>query len=148
MITGYCDPWNGPLIRGYFYVPRPIGLVVEISWLVDTGSPYTCLMPTDIANLGIDRQIMDAAGLRREDETTRGVGGPVERWTFPAGVGFAHDDGQESIFDLRLSVLRGEGAVGLPSVLGRDILYLGSVALEGAGGAVTLDLPPGVITLP
>ena len=54
MLKGSFDPTSGrPYIEGLLVIPA-LGVDEVVSFLVDTGSDVTCLMPADGVRFGID----------------------------------------------------------------------------------------------
>ena len=73
----------------------------------------------------------------------RGVGGAVTGFATHIGLEFTHDDAEVSSFDLNVLLLLDPGSLGLPSLLGRDMLFRGPLHFDPVGGRVSLDLPKG-----
>lgn len=91
-----------------------------ISFLVDTGADYTLLMPNDAVRLGLDHSLL------KQELPVHGVGGSAICYVERAVVIF-NDDNQGLIsypIDIRIMQPRPSSDIaGMPSLLGRDILY-------------------------
>jgi hypothetical protein len=139
LISGINDHWQGSFITGAVYFPS-IDKFLEVAFLVDTGATFTCLMPDDLARLEDD---FGKVPSRSSDISAQGIGGTVSRWLTDAAIAFTHDSAEESLIELALSFIVDPAATGLPSLLGRDILYTANFAFNPVAQSVTLDLPVG-----
>jgi hypothetical protein len=111
---------------------------------VDSGAERTCISLDDLLRLDGDIQskiaIKPGTGLR-------GIGGSIASYVAVAGVGFTHDDQGSSMFALELSLVADLSVAGLPSLLGRDILFRGDLIFEPGPGTVCFDAPKGSYNL-
>lgn len=135
MILADYDAISGAWVSGYLYV-RSVREAIEIRFLIDTGAALTCVAAGELLRAGIDD-----LPLRPGDSAMSGLGGAV-RWSLlDAGVALEHDDGGLTQFILPVAVI---STPGIPCLLGRDILALGSLNYEGAAGSVTLNFEQGL----
>jgi hypothetical protein len=58
-----------------------------------------------------------------------------------AAIGFVHEDGRTSIFLLPLALMLDSSFAGLPSILGRDILFHGELRFDQLAGRVFFNPP-------
>ena len=105
----------------------------EIPLLVDTGSDLTVLSRRDCEDLlGISIELLPLG--RRSG----GIGGVTFTRSLRGIVRLRHEDGLLSVFSLDLTVP--ESGLGT-SLLGRDIMAFGELAINFPRGIVSLDLP-------
>jgi hypothetical protein len=144
LISGIYEAAQGAYVTATVYFPSPVDRSLEVPFLVDSGAATTCLSITDFVRLG------DATGLvpfRPSTRPMRGVGGSITPHRTAAGILFVHDEGYFSIYGLDLHLILDTSFIGMPSLLGRDILYGGHMGFDPVGGNVTLDLPRGTHAL-
>jgi len=77
----------------------------------------------------------------------RGVGGDTRPWLTTAALLLVHDDGKFTSIALDLPLMLDQSFVGLPLLLGRDVLCMGESRFQPNGGVVILDLPEGSRTI-
>lgn len=140
MITGLYDAAHGAFVTGSVYFPPPTARRIDVSFLVDSGAAKTCLSITDFIKLGADASKLP---MRPSPIAIRGVGGGVRPFLTVAGLLFVHDDGQFSTFGMELPLILDPSFVGMPSLLGRDILYRGLTRFEPGSREVVIELPVG-----
>jgi hypothetical protein len=145
LITGFYDAANGAYITASVFFPAPVDELLVVSFLVDTGATSTCIGITDLLRLSQNSQ--NRLPMTPVPHGMRGIGGSITPCVTPAAIGFVHDDGQTSLFDLSLNMMIGQEAVGIPALLGRDILYRGDLQFHPKAGLVLLDLPVGTATI-
>jgi hypothetical protein len=71
-----------------------------------------------------------------------GIGGRSQWWEIDVGIAMQHRDGGTTTISKPLAVI---GTLGLPSLLGRDILSNGILTIDGPAGRMTFDIRPGRI---
>jgi hypothetical protein len=140
VITGIYDLDQGAFLTGTVYFPPPVDDILEVSFLVDTGAARTCISLNDL--LRLDGNTQGRIDIR-PGVPLRGVGGTVANFLARAGVGFVHDDQNMSRFSMDVSLMIDASTAGLPSLLGRDILFKGDLAFEPDQGTVLFDAPVG-----
>jgi hypothetical protein len=95
-----------------------------VTFLVDTGSDDTVLMPIDIKRICIDHGFTHEKieDLGKEDESYGSAGKSVD-FLFPGHVTFRGEDGVSYSWsvDFRLPRIT-DDILGLPSLLGRDVM--------------------------
>lgn len=118
MLTGSFDPaTRRPFLEGLLVVPG-LNASGPVSFLVDTGSDVSCLMPADGMQLGINYRTL--AGPKGN---TIGVGGGANPFEFRAVVIFAGNNASVFYYVIKLQVYPRKGKLlPLPSLLGRDVL--------------------------
>jgi hypothetical protein len=104
-----------PYLEGFLLIPK-LKINCGISFLVDTGSDSTVLMPADSKRLGIDFSKLG------KPVEAGGVGGPCKIYITPATVIF--EESEKLIqYHTQLSICEEKPeCMDLPSLLGRDIL--------------------------
>jgi hypothetical protein len=147
VIVGNYDSVRGPLLLGKVTFPREVRRTLDVNFLLDTGSAFTCLMPSDLEQLSS----ADAESFRRVMKPStgivRGIGGVALREMVEASIAFLHEDQTVTVVRLNLSVIRDSRLIGLPSLLGRDILEIGGIEVYPVLDRVYLDLPLGEFVL-
>ena len=63
------------------------------------------------------------------------------------GLEFSHEDGEASAFDMSVLLLLDPGSLGVPSLLGRDILFRGPLHFDPGLQGVSFNLPKGSFIL-
>lgn len=116
MIRGrFGDTSGAPYIEGYVFLQR-LSIDGLISFLVDTGSDVTVLMPVDSAKLGI---IFTDLVNRTESE---GIGGLAAGYEELATVSFA-DGNYTYSYAINIEIAEPNATNDhFPSILGRDII--------------------------
>ncbi len=71
-----------------------------------------------------------------------GIGGDVPWWEFDGALRLNHSDGTRTLIAQPLAVL---GSRNIPSILGRDILSMGTLTVDGPSGRMTFDIPTGLV---
>ena len=118
MITGEFDAWGQPYVRCDVVLPRLNISSIGRRFLVDTGAQRTHLGARDASDMGIPISLLQN-GLE-----TVGIGGVVSNFREPAQLAF--DDGRLTIVyvvELLIAEPGGDATEGIPSLLGRDLLY-------------------------
>lgn len=109
------DTSGRPYVEGRLSIPT-LGIVTNISFLVDTGADTTCLMPMDALKASLDYSALTNA------TTSVGVGGAANNFTEPAFVVF-NNEGVLIIYKLQLTIFPpGPNIMDVPSLLGRDVI--------------------------
>jgi hypothetical protein len=116
-----------------------LGIQIEVSFLADTGTQRTCLMPSALALLPLSVQAQLASHLR-PGPPLQGVGGFARTYEVPAALRFEHAVGEISEIRLNILLMVDQSYVTLPSILGLDVLFQGQVS-AGIDG-VNWDLMP------
>ncbi|MPZ50605.1 MAG: hypothetical protein GEU75_15125 [Dehalococcoidia bacterium] len=115
--------------------------MVNVSFLVDTGASRTCVAPSDLLRFGSGAS--ERLTLRADAGSFIGVGGSVTVHSIEGALVFVHDSGDITAFGLELNLIFDPSANALPSILGREVLCKGLLALDAAGGKVSFDPPVG-----
>ena len=118
MIRGEVDyPSGAPYVEGLLDLPG-LNVSAEITFLVDTGTDATSLLPYDLALLGVDY-----ARLPGRQSRSEGIGGAVSAKKVPAVISFVGDRGNMYVYRMEISVLEPKAELSRwPSLLGRDLL--------------------------
>ena len=129
MIIGYFDERGRPYVQGDIDLPT-LGAGGQLSFLLDTGSDKTCLMPRDGRRLGVDySRITSWPG------TASGIGGAVRTARRVSWVYFTETAGAVRCYRLQLDLLPDiPELAGVPSLLGQDILSRWRTIHEPARG--------------
>ncbi len=119
MLQGrYGDTTNAPYVEARLHIPR-LGIVSDISFLVDTGADTTMLMPADRKRIGINLQ---SAGFQKK-ASALGLGGKSSSFLEPAHVYFSE---KAKVYkyeiELWISANCNDDLIEVPSLLGRDVL--------------------------
>ena len=117
MLKGrYGNTSGRPYISGHLTIPA-LGIDGYISFLIDTGSDCTVLMPADAAALGLDYRSLTVT------DDSIGFGGISRDYLVPAIVIFAEPGKTAHAWQitLRVGAPKAEHAK-TPSIVGRDII--------------------------
>ena len=117
MIIGKLGLLARPYVDCLLELPR-LGVIADITFLVDTGADSTYLHPRD----GIDAGI--PFGLLQGRSTSRGIGGSASYFPEPAALMFNDAaTGQYHGYRLDINVAKpGDVSDRIPSLLGRDVI--------------------------
>jgi predicted aspartyl protease len=117
IIGRFGDTSGRPFVEGHFLLPSQ-NLRGNISFLVDTGTDLTMIMPDDSQRLGIDLD-----NLSGQQETT-GIGGRVETALERALITFHEPNSNKlRLYNLDLDFIYPNSYTrNMPSILGRDII--------------------------
>jgi hypothetical protein len=80
-------------------------------------------------------------------ESVPGFGGAAESPVSRASIAFRHDDSDATLIGLPLALLADAGSAGLPSILGREVLFSGDLRFDPSAGRVYFDPPKGSFIL-
>jgi hypothetical protein len=138
MIRGYFEPdrpRKRPFVEARLDIPD-LSISANLAFMVDTGADVTTLGTVDTLFLNIDRNRLPPSG------RMVGVGGRIAT---------AHINASLAFEDLRLPILlriltpwsrrQQQAVLGLPSVLGRDVLRHFALFMEERTGRVLLLEP-------
>src|SRR5579862_488963 len=105
-----------PYLTARLLLPR-LYLVYQVTFLVDTGTDSTVVMPRDAYTMGIDYSHL------RGDIASIGVGGVVHSFAEPATLVFTEPGIAEYSYRLNIRFME-DNVISrqLPSLLGRDVL--------------------------
>jgi hypothetical protein len=142
VIVGSYEPLVGPVIHAGLIIEGVPGREFDIDFLVDTGSSATCIMPSDMRRLSAVASNAIVSFLR-PTSNIRGVGGSAERWVLQATLVLSHVDGRTTEFDFSLSIVQDARMIGLPSIIGRDVLEVGRFEMVPILERVIFDAPDG-----
>ena len=117
MITGFFSGRGRPFILGTVTLPR-FGVSTDVYFLLDTGADSSCLHSQDARNLAVPQ------GSLGNESSVGGVGGTAVYYSEPAIVTFRYGPGRiyEVSYNIDLDLSYSDDTLGLPSLLGRDIL--------------------------
>lgn len=117
MIIGFFSDIGRPYIYGRVTLPR-FGVSTDVYFLLDTGADSSCLHLEDTLNLAVPE-----SGLGNRS-SVGGIRGTSIYYREPAIVTFTYGDGRiyEVSYNIDLDLSYSDETIGLPSLLGRDIL--------------------------
>ena len=117
MITGFFSSRGRPYISGIVTLPR-FGVSADVSFLLDTGADSSCLHLEDTRELAIPESSLG------NESYVGGVGGTAAYYSEPAIVTFTYGPGRidEISYNIDLDLSYADETLGMPSLLGRDIL--------------------------
>jgi hypothetical protein len=128
---------RAPIISAKVYLPPPAGQVIDVDSLVDTGAAFTLLNPSDIVRF--EPRALSRLAVR--GNPLRTVGGKVQALTALASIQFVHEAGAVTNVHLPLILaLTDPPDPSLPSLLGMDILSLGTLPIAGPTRTVSFDV--------
>ena len=117
MIIGFFSAIGRPYILGTVTLPR-FDVSTDVYFLLDTGADSSCLHFEDTSNLAVPESSLS------NQSSVGGIGGTAAYYREPAMVTFAY--GSEGIdevsYNIDLDLSYSDETIGLPSLLGRDIL--------------------------
>ena len=117
MITGFFSSRGRPYIYGTVTLPR-FGVSADVPFLLDTGADSSCLHSEDARNLAVPESSLG------NESSVGGVGGIAVYYSEPAIVTFKYGPGRiyEISYSIDIDLSYSDDTLGLPSLLGRDIL--------------------------
>ena len=117
MITGFFSSRGRPYIEGTVTLPR-FGVSADVPFLLDTGADSSCLHFRHTRELAVPESSL------RNRSSVGGIGGTAAYYREPAIVTFTYGDGRidEVSYNIDLDLSYSDETIGLPSLLGRDIL--------------------------
>jgi hypothetical protein len=142
LISTTTDVAYGAPIEGLVHFPS-LGFSLGIRFLIDTGAALSAISRDDIDSLGPES--VAALPLERHSTPLSGAGGALDSSVLRVGIGFIHDEAEITFVSLPVAVLQ---TPNMPSLLGRDVLSMGRLHIDGPAGTAQLDLPPGTFRLP
>ena len=118
MIQGrFGENTGSPYVEAVVRLPR-LNTAAKIQFLVDTGSDSTALMPSD----GFDRLHLDYQELKG-DRLSFGFGGRTQEFVEDAVITFTEPGRYFYVYRQPILIARSnDDLLGIPSILGRDIL--------------------------
>jgi hypothetical protein len=143
VIPGSYDELSGAFLRAAVYFRPPVDKFLLISFLVDTGAARTHIAFDDLENLEDSIDLLVLGG----DEPVRGIGGEASGVTTPVSMAFRHTDQDATMFGLWMPLLTERANSGLPSFLGRDILFRGDLRFDPSAGLVYFHPAKGAFLL-
>jgi hypothetical protein len=132
----------GAPLRCLLHVPS-LDRNLEVVFLVDTGAEMTAISSADLGDLGKDALAQIPTVPHSVPLTS--PGGIVQSSLTRVSLGLIHDEGQVTVVSMPVALL---DAPNVPSLLGRDILSMGRLTIDGPAGTASLDIPPGAFRLP
>ena len=117
MITGFFSSRGRPYILGIITLPR-FGVSTDVYFLLDTGADSSCLHLVDALNLAVPESSLG------NESYVGGIGGNAAYYREPSTITFTYGDGRiyEVSYNIDLDLSYSDETIGLPSLLGRDIL--------------------------
>ena len=118
MITGFFSEIGRPYISGTVTLPR-FGVSADVHFLLDTGADSSCLHFRHTSELAVPESSLG------NEVHAGGVGGTAIYYREPAIVTFDdYESGRiyEVAYNIDLDLSYSDETLGLPSLLGRDIL--------------------------
>ncbi len=117
MITGFFSEIGRPYISGTVTLPR-FGVSTDVRFLLDTGADSSCLHFRHTSELAVPESSL------RDESYVGGIGGTSIYYREPATITFAYGSGgiDEVSYNIDLDLSYSDETIGLPSLLGRDIL--------------------------
>ena len=115
MITGFFSRNGRPYIFGTVTLPR-LRVSTTVPFLLDTGADSSCLHSEDTSNLAVPESSL------RNRSSVGGIGGTSIYYREPATVTFVNGPFNTAAYDIDLDLSYSDETIGLPSLLGRDIL--------------------------
>jgi predicted aspartyl protease len=129
-----------PFVQVYIELPR-IGVARTFDFLIDTGSDVSLIGPSAAADLGIEYS-RDFPTSRRT--TSIGTGGTSVEFREGALLELRHHDGQRELLGLTIGIaLPTATNIGMPPIIGLDILRTYRLTFEPHSGLVQLEEPFG-----
>lgn len=127
-------------------MPSPVDEIIEIPFLVDTGASWTTLHTLDLLKLGSK---LASLPVQRSPISLRGVGGAtLQPLTTRCGVAFPHVEGGYTRFVITVALLADQASLGLPSLLGMDILSHGLLEVNPQAQTVHFDVASDLFAVP
>ena len=115
MITGFFSSRGRPYILGKVTLPR-FGVSTDVYFLVDTGADTSCQHFEDTSNLTVPESSMG------NESSVGGIGGTAAYYSEPATITFDYGSDYAVYYNIALDLSYSDETLGLPSLLGRDIL--------------------------
>ena len=131
-----------PIIRVSLWLDGFSFTWVPVDFLVDTGSPVTCLSSRDAVRVGIPSFILSDPTRWRRMARYGGVGGVTDYFVTPARYQLQHEDGRLTHVERMISVAPWQPInLRLPSLVGWDVLENFRVNLDWPQRTVELYEP-------
>ena len=136
MLRGRFGESSGrPYVSARVFIPR-LGLAGNVSFIFDTGADSTVLMPADAITLGVDY------GSLSNPSQSLGIGGSASmyrEWTY---LTFADANGDRLYsYDIPLLICDyTPDAMGIPSLLGRDVIDRWRVTYDKSAAELTAEV--------
>ena len=117
MITGFFSSRGRPYISGTVTLPR-FGVSADVPFLLDTGADSSCLHFRHTSELAVPESSL------ANESYVGGIGGTAAYYSEPAIVTFTYGTGRidEVSYNIDLDLSYSDETLGVPSLLGRDIL--------------------------
>jgi hypothetical protein len=112
-------------------------------FLIDTGAAMTAISKGDLSDLG--EEAVGQIPTVPHTVPLTSPGGTVQSSLARMALGLIHDEGQVTVINMPVAIL---DAPNVPSLLGRAVLSMGLLSINGPAGTATLDIPPGIFRLP
>ena len=133
MLRGRFGSTSGqPYIAARVYIPR-LGVVGNVSFLLDTGAESTVLMPADAQTLSVDYDALRNRG------SSVGLGGAVDLFREPARLAFAGSGGFMYGYEINLRVYPAgdRDSLTVPSLLGRNVIDRWRITYDRSASELT-----------
>ncbi len=132
MLVGSFDERGRSRIRATVRIPG-LRFRRDIAFLIDTGSSTTALNVDDLSGL-------DLTPLGRGVAVGRGYGGPLVGHEVLGLVHFVEGDTGTHGYQVSMLLFDDATSVGLPSVLGRDVLDRGRLTCDPTNGILDFEI--------
>lgn len=133
MIKGRFGNTSGrPYIDGYIEIPH-LAVRGNISFVLDTGSDCTVLMPMDAKRLGLDYAKLEGA----EQDESQGFNGKSIDFVVPAVLIIKEEGSVAHGYEINLRVPeRKDDTDDIPSIVGRDVLDHWRYTIDRTAGVI------------
>ena len=124
-----------PYVSARVFIPR-LGLAGNVSFIFDTGADSSVLMPADAITLGVDYDLLS------DPSESSGIGGSASMYPEHAHLTFANANGDRLYsYDIPLLICDPTpDAMGMPSLLGRDVIDRWRVTYDKSLAELTAEV--------
>ena len=143
MIRGrFGDTTGRPYIEGRLSIPR-LGIVGDISFIMDTGADTSVLMPVDAQRMGVDFQLL------ANTVESRGIGGLSKQFVEDAIVVFTEPAVCLHAYFLSMRIATPSPDIAdIPSLLGRDIIDNWAITYDKSNAGLTAEVTRSDLKIP
>ena len=132
---GYVGGSSRPFVRVAVALPR-FSVARHVDMRVDSGADVTTLQPKDALLLLEEPQFSQLS----EQHKVQGIGGLTNFFREDAAIGLLLTGGRICWIPIVIDISELNAPLGIPSILGNDVMQFGITRLDAINGAVMIEL--------